>query len=1164
MKNMKNIYLILFLFQIYLCLYENSDFPDPPDIPDFHDIPDIPFPSKAEYQLNVKNENGGNIIELIPGSFSKIIFQLTPKNKILIGDYYIFLNETSYKLIIEDENIKTFEKEIIIKPNKDFIFSTYIGLNCQNEIKGLEYKIPLKITHLNDSTEQIPIEYENINIKIRKIKNPINLDIVIKSMPGKSFNFFKISDELYNIDDISFEISQLDDFIFKEIVIKPFGQREELSEKNSENHGILFNYPFGTSKTAEELRKSLFPIKVSIKDNICYKLKDDDFVIRVNKDLPTIINENTKNTFKYYFEDHTPRIHITNNIKLKTIIPVYPVVLTCELYPNSSIKENSTELNKTKIYKNIITNDGIFYITINDIDNYNEYNSNCEITNTNFVKEEINRIFISIGNNIDYDIFHHLIPSRDKNIIPQCANFTFSDKNSFKLFKLYSNNYCRYIMKMNELLSLQSFPTIICKSILDLNDINMNSGTICVATLPSYHNGNFIISKKEFENKFDEFIKKIQNIEIQSYGKIIKVQNVVKYYDIDIDPSSITASISKDESSIIGIKKFVFNVLSTHTYPVQCYYNLNLDENSKIFELEASTNLKPKQSNRIKVGIISTLFDNKMYSLNFNCFNLPGFKYRYKNTGSMIMYTYLNSNIDGLDQLIKFTPSPLTINCNEKINQQNPRCLINQTNPLIEQIQTDIPTYFKEVYDKGQSYGSLSMVAKGQYIKNLVNEFIQNINNSNFKSLLENATSIFNYLSNMDCYLYSSGESNKDSETFQNSNYLKCTKEKKNYFGQMLKSINPYLNCSSLINNITSGLGNDLVENFKYISFLINEMSNSQDSYEKGLSQILFNLSFCLQDNFDKYWENIVLYLKDKKQYLNESIDLVKKDALITIFQSLINLAKIIHFEEMDGYIKGTKTNNGLFFSDIGKTIENKIIEFSKKFNELGDGDYYFSGSTFLKVESNKELRADNDTDMQIINIQDKSILIKIYSNYMIRKNNAKYLQILVFDSPLVSVKTNGKKDESSDSVLIFVNIILYDEQNEEISINSIENKYKPEILYLKSTYNSLKKCFYYNEEKKELVGDGIIIDENYEYDGQKYFKCASNHLTAFTAGTYNFNNNLSWWIPLLIILAILLALLFFVFIFIIVKKMKMNKNRIRQNDTNSNFEKTIEMNVIN
>ena len=108
---MKNIHLIFFLFQIYLCLYENSDFPDFSDIPDFHDIPDIPFPFKAEYQLNVKNENGGNIIELIPGNFSKIIFQLTPKNKILIGDYYIFLNETSYKLIIEDENIKTFEKK---------------------------------------------------------------------------------------------------------------------------------------------------------------------------------------------------------------------------------------------------------------------------------------------------------------------------------------------------------------------------------------------------------------------------------------------------------------------------------------------------------------------------------------------------------------------------------------------------------------------------------------------------------------------------------------------------------------------------------------------------------------------------------------------------------------------------------------------------------------------------------------------------------------------------------------------------------------------------------------------------------------------------------------------------------------------------------------------
>ena len=68
----------------------------------------------------------------------------------------------------------------------------------------------------------------------------------------------------------------------------------------------------------------------------------------------------------------------------------------------------------------------------------------------------------------------------------------------------------------------------------------------------------------------------------------------------------------------------------------------------------------------------------------------------------------------------------------------------------------------------------------------------------------------------------------------------------------------------------------------------------------------------------------------------------------------------------------------------------------------------------------------------------------------MLRKNNAKYLQILVFDSPLISVKTNGDEEETSDSVNTFINIFLYNDKNEEILIKDIDEKYKPEILYLK------------------------------------------------------------------------------------------------------------------
>lgn len=170
----------------------------------------------------------------------------------------------------------------------------------------------------------------------------------------------------------------------------------------------------------------------------------------------------------------------------------------------------------------------------------------------------------------------------------------------------------------------------------------------------------------------------------------------------------------------------------------------------------------------------------------------------------------------------------------------------------------------------------------------------------------------------------------------------------------------------------------------------------------------------------------------------------------------------------------------------------------------------------------------------------------------MLRKNNAKYLQILVFDSPLISVKTNGDEEETSDTVNTFINIVLYNDKNEEILIKDIDEKYKPEILYLKDKYESIKKCFYYNEEKKELECDGVIIDENYRHNNIDYIKCSSNHLTAFTAGTYNFNSSLPWWAVLLIIFCILIVLVSFLIIIIIAKKRNKNKTRMIENDINS------------
>ena len=247
-------------------------------------------------------------------------------------------------------------------------------------------------------------------------------------------------------------------------------------------------------------------------------------------------------------------------------------MLTCELSRNSLISDNLTDSNNnTKIYKNVITQSGDFDIIIHNLDSFEEYFANCELSNMDFIENDRNKMNISIGNLIEADIFHKLLPSKDENTLPQCANFTFSDISSFGAFKLYSAHYCKYIMKKKEPVALQSLETIVCESILDLNDINMNSATICVASLPLYNGGQKLTNenKDEFNNKFDDFIKSIQNFKINFIGvNFIKIKNYVKTYDIDINPSLITLSNPK-ESTSFPIKQLTFDVLSTHSQPLQ-------------------------------------------------------------------------------------------------------------------------------------------------------------------------------------------------------------------------------------------------------------------------------------------------------------------------------------------------------------------------------------------------------------------------------------------------------------------------------------------------------------------------------------------------------------------------------------------------------------------
>jgi hypothetical protein len=279
----------------------------------------------------------------------------------------------------------------------------------------------------------------------------------------------------------------------------------------------------------------------------------------------------------------------------------------------------------------------------------------------------------------------------------------------------------------------------------------------------------------------------------------------------------------------------------------------------------------------------------------------------------------------------------------------------------------------------------------------------------------------------------------------------------------------------------------------------------------------------------------------------------IKRDIEIIILQTLENLSKVIDFEQIDGYIAAAEdeiTKTGLIINDKAKEIQKNIIEFGKRLIYFGTANYTFSGSMFANIETKEGINAGSETETKISFVEDKDIVILTNSNFLLNKDKAYALQTLVFESPLVSVKAKAEAEGTSEAVNIFVSITLYDSNGNEISIENLEDTFKPQILYLKGKYNQLKACYYYNEKDNDLVTDGLSPVEKFEFMGKEYFKCVTSHLTSFTAGTNEVTGSKTLMIVLIVVGVVLLLAIIGIIIFVVIKKR--NAKRVESSEIDS------------
>lgn len=962
---MKNYYLFILLTLIPLCLNKTL----------------------ASWKLSIKDEdNKSSLINLFPGIFTKVTLSLTNEN----GEEAFDDSKTpvSFKISLKNKNLVSVSDSYTLTPSESLVYSVYIGIKCGETLSDTKTVFSVEST---DGDATLTIDGANLSLSSEKAK--IDIEPLMNEIPEQSYNLFKVNKEPYNIEDIKLVPKlgeQTDDFTFAKITLDKYdGKRGEYSSLNSLTNGILRDFKFGTKKLFEKLSKTNVKFDLTFESEDlgkCFDLVKKSFDLKVIKKKVETIGENVKKAIVHTLENISNRNEFTNSLELKLNIPKAPIAITCELRADTSFSKTDDDIinhadASATYYDNVFTTTGEFNVKLGNLNSTLEYYSKCVFTNTGFLDELKQSISVTIGNFLNSDIISKLKPSRDTERPSQCVKFVFTNAVNTIYYATVMPNYCRYVMRKGLPLLSKIFSDVVCY----ITDSQLGILTsesyvnICVAPSPLLSINRLIsqMTPEQYNKNFEQFIDDIQNAKLSIIGKNT-VKSAHRYFDKVPDTSKIILSDFKKNSILNIAYSHSAKIISTNEDPIQCYYKteLSADETKKfsfsLFDVlkYKSIILNPNTEASIDFNIKNGK-DNEIYPVYMKCYSLPNFIYRYENTEVFSPFSYLyDSSLNQVPQKI----IRVEIDCNKIENKMNPHCLKFNLDNLIEKLRTDIPEVIAKIQDKVESFKTLAVEAQIKILKDLNTTLKAAMDEvkkdtTKIKNFLEKGIEMAKYLANRDCSIYASGSTSDEGQTYRAGLYLECRNSKKHILSNLIGTVKDQLQCSQIVQIITSKmLSEDIDANLKYILLLVNEITNNPDALEEGLSQVVYDLTNCLQEKFNEYWPKIEKYLEEKKSYLKQSILAVKKDVSNILMQTISNLVNVLHFEEIDGYIQQAKDEiekNGLIVLDKAKKINQNIFNFIKKLNEFGSNYYEISGSMAVNVTVNPG-QLDSSTDAQV------------------------------------------------------------------------------------------------------------------------------------------------------------------------------------------------------
>jgi hypothetical protein len=1155
--------------------------------------------SNSNWILKIKNEIGKDEpIELRPGILTKVILSIVHEE---FNDFWdnSLRDKVIFTITSKENDIKLYPNEqFSLIPTKSLFYITYIGLSCNHAIKDTEYLLDFEVKETKDldgnEIEGVNLYVNPVKIKIKNIVTIIDIDPIETNLIARGFSLFKIANEIYNIEKIIIkpENYNKEKFKIEDIEIKPFLNRKIFSEEENDNHGILFDYKFGSIYEYQALQGELnqtFNLKIDYSgEKTCFDLsqksKTVNFIINNNNWL--ILNDSIKETILSSMENVTPKRNIINNIQIKMNIPATPVLIEC--YLEGKGKGEKTDLIE---YKDYILNSGQYIIKFNNLNSNNKYKGICDFSSTYFSKGGFQ---ITMENEKEKDFITLLFPSRSSYGLPQCIEIEFTSQylekieEQIKIFQEVTKFLCDKVMNGNDDIIANIMEKFICEKPEMKNDDphNKNKAILCIGRSPNYNDEN--ISEEDidkintyFSEKLKEFIDFFdtdEEILFMLYYHIkeidgLQIVDIKRYNDSNPpDLNKIKVEIVK-EDDLSKEDKINFKITSSNNQPIECFYNEEMKvDDEKIFlnlyhseEGTKSIVLYPDEEKSFET-YLKDYKEKKVYSLYMNCYNLPGARIRYQQTGIFNAYTIYTGIKEEQSYCEKLN---VTVNCVGKKNKANPYCIKGLYNNLDEMLKTKMP--YTDENEELEKFNKLPFSIKMDYLDEKFNNFDEEIGKiKDFSKIISYLINKEKMLANRDCYFYVVGSNNNSLDETNNTDYKNCRENKKFKHKKIIEYLKKNFDCQKLSFLISkNGISINIENNIKYIILLIKEVTDNIDSFTKGDNEVVLNMITCIQENYENYW-NEVKYNLEEKGTSNKYISEVKEDISNLLINSMANLIKILHFNEIDNYISEDEknmTSNGLMAFKKGKQIYKNMKQFIKNFNEFGDGLYNLSDSLIINVTinndyKNKKSQEGNVLDEKAIRFEDEGIILLLNPQSILKAFNAYAMLIMNFDSPLIPVKMD---DNMNEMILnTFISITLYDKKGNEIKIDTIPEDIRPKILYDKELYKFMNNCYFYDEDIEDLSEKGVVNNDNYIYEGNEYLKCTAEHLTCFTAGNYfspitkkSNNSDKTNKVPemlALIILGSILAVIIIVVIIIIIVKKKGEEN-FKDNMKNKNQE---------